>query len=342
VRQISSILSNHYADDPFFVARVKLTGWYLLVVVGLIGFFTYLTFDAREAAYFRVYSVVEGGGAEEQTVALQSQWEELNREFRLRVLVFDGILIVVFSWLAWKLSGKTLSSIQAMVEELDAFAGNVSHGLRTPLSTMRLGVDALSTSIPESNTTARKTVKLLAGEAEYMRRLIEGLLQLVRANKASLAQQFTQYDLAEVLLKEVDEVRPFAKAKSIQLKVKCPKKMMLWGNRDYMHQVVGVLVDNAVKYSPHKAQVKVTLHHDKSAVRLNVEDEGVGIAAAEQDKIFDRFYRSHLVREKTSMRGTGLGLAIAKRLVEVHGGDMGVKSRPGKGAHFWVSLPSSS
>jgi signal transduction histidine kinase len=113
--------------------------------------------------------------------------------------------------------------------------------------------------------------------------------------------------------------------------------VMVDGDRDRLAQVIGNLFSNAIKYSPAGGMIHVILQPSGDAVILAVQDEGMGIAADDQERVFDKFFRS--AEAASAIGGTGLGLAVAREIVETHGGSINVQSEPGEGSRFWIELP---
>ena len=109
------------------------------------------------------------------------------------------------------------------------------------------------------------------------------------------------------------------------------------GDRDRLAQVIGNLYSNAIKYSPAGGRIRVELRAANGSVSLAVEDQGMGIAPDDQERVFDKFFRS--AEAASTIGGTGLGLAVAREIVETHGGSIDVRSEPGEGSRFWIDLP---
>jgi two-component system sensor histidine kinase VicK len=112
------------------------------------------------------------------------------------------------------------------------------------------------------------------------------------------------------------------------------------GDRDRLAQVIGNLFSNAIKYSPAGGLISVQLRPQNGEVVLTVQDEGMGIAPDDQERVFDKFFRT--AEASSAIGGTGLGLAVAREIVETHGGSIKVESEPGEGSRFWIELPVGS
>lgn len=321
--------------SPFQQARWKLTLWYVGLWTLLIVGFTYLTLDAKRSTFVRVYRIVDSaqpGGKQVQEFA--DTFAEYNRRFQERLVLFDLFLFLGGAWIAYWLSGKTLQPIEAMVEEQSAFAADVSHGLRTPLTTINLELEAYSRSHLNTSKGTRSLLVSIQEEVFSMTYLVEGLLALVRTRTDPLRTPFLPVSLNEVVINAGKRMLPIAQAKGQELTVEAKVKVNVLGNAEHLLQVIVILIDNAIKYSGLKRQIKVKVVKQLSFAQVVVADNGIGIPKGELAHIFKRYYRG---KQKT--KGTGLGLAIAQKIVDAHGGTIRVKSIQGSGTTFTISLP---
>ena len=321
--------------DTFFHARVRLTGWYLVILISLIAGFTYLTFEAKESAYVRVYTVVSQYGEEQnKLVELQDKYLEFNRRFKERVLWLDAGLIFLGGFTAWWLAGKTLAPIKLVLDEKSAFAGNVSHGLRTPLASMLLQIEAYR--LKQKNLLPQTKVFLtdLAQEINHMKTIVEGVLALTRTG-AQQYQPKAKANLNQLFSRLKGEMVPLTRAKKQQLKIEIPKnEYWLKGDLDQWLQVMEILIDNAIKYTPVNGKIQVKAEIQIGLIKLIVADNGPGIQKEEQQKVFETYYRG---KQKAVIPGLGLGLAIAAKMAENNGGFLKLKDNRPKGTKFVVT-----
>ena len=145
--------------------------------------------------------------------------------------------------------------------------------------------------------------------------------------------------MALVVEKAAKRIKPLADKKKIGIKIDLEKDVRVRGDGEMLTDLVSILLDNAVKYSKQNKTVRVDLKESKNRVRVNVSDQGIGIAKHHLDHIFDRFYRVDSARSKLDDGGHGLGLSVAKKVVEQYGGKISVKSEVGKGSEFAIVLP---
>lgn len=324
---------------PLKIARLKLSLWYMLIVVVLLVIFTYLTLDAKQSAYIRVHRVLDTGAPESSQVEeFENTFEEFNQRFKQRLFVFDGVMLLVAAFLSYFLSGKTLEQIQRMMEEQEAFAADVSHGLRTPLATILMEIEATKRTtkrIPKDVTILLDSVK---EEVLHMKHVTEGLLSLVRTGSDPVRSEFRPVELDGLVKGVYEQMIPVARQKQQKMKLDQVDRVEVLGNEDQLKQVLLILVDNAIKYSGKGDEIRLSVAKQKSIAKLVVEDTGRGISKADLPSVFNRFYRSRKAK-KDKVKGTGLGLAIANKILEHHEGGMGVKSKERKGTSFTVTLP---
>jgi two-component system, OmpR family, sensor histidine kinase CiaH len=325
--------------SPFQLARIKLTGWYMLMFIGLIGVFTYLTLDAKKSTYVRVYQVIQTGQPSDspQLVEFKDKYAEFNRRFKERLIIFDCLLIGASGYLSYFLSGKTLKPIKEMLSEQQAFASDVSHSLRTPLTTIGLELEAYSRSHTNINQEMRSLLNSIQEEVFSMNQLVSGMLALVRSGTDSFKTKFAPLKIDDLLSSMSLKMKPLAKAKDQEIKLTSLKPLSILGNSDSLRQVLYILLDNAIKYSGSGSLIRIGMDKKIKSVNLWISDNGKGIPTRDLPHIFNRYYRAD---QKT--KGTGLGLAIAQKLITHHGGTIKVKSKIGVGTTFTIILPIGS
>jgi signal transduction histidine kinase len=221
----------------------------------------------------------------------------------------------------------------------DEFVALVSHELRTPLTSIR-GYLELIREGKAGRTTKRQDqfLEVMNRNSDRLLRLVSDLLFVAQAESGKVTLDFQALDLAEVTREAVDATRPLATKKAIALNVEAKKNLQLSADRARVVQLLDNLLSNAVKFTPEGGRVDVLVSAENGHAVLEVADSGIGIPRAEQDRLFERFYRASTATEQ-AVPGTGLGLAIAKAIVEAHGGRIGVESDEGTGSRFRVELP---
>jgi signal transduction histidine kinase len=224
-----------------------------------------------------------------------------------------------------------VDALQQRIERDSRFAADVSHELRSPLTTLVGSVDLLATRAHELSPTGREALRLVSEEIERMRRLLEDLIDLSRSDPAALAEA----DLRDVRLAEL--VRHVLRERRVE-----PAALQLGDGEQLVHgdpralaRVVGNLVDNAERHGG--GTVAVSIQPDDNWVLLTVEDAGPGIPPGERERVFERF--ATLPGARGSGSSSGLGLSLVRETVDAHGGAVWCTARPGGGTRFHVRLP---
>jgi signal transduction histidine kinase len=232
------------------------------------------------------------------------------------------------------------AAIQQLSRELDAaehqrdrLVDDVTHELRTPLAVMRGHVEGFRDGVI---TPDRVTLERLLGELHRLERLVDDL----RASAELAAGDLERAPIAleRTVADAVERHRLQAASVGVELTATIDGPMAVLGDADRLGQVLDNLVRNALAHAPRATQVRVTASGDGATARVEVTDEGPGISPAEQALVFERLYRADVARDRSG-GGAGIGLAIARRIVEAHGGQIGVLSDLGRGATFWFTLP---
>ena len=235
---------------------------------------------------------------------------------------------------------ETLSRLDAAFEQLRRFTADASHELRTPLTAMR-SVGEVALHRPLSTEGYREVIGSMLEEVDRLTRLVENLLLLTRAEAGRIPLTRASVDLRELVAGVSDGLRVLAEEKNQELTVELGAPVAVEGDATVLRQGMTNLLHNAIKFTPAKGAIRVTV---KSTVTgdavIEVQDSGPGIPAANQQRIFERFYRVDQARSRDT-GGTGLGLAIARWAVEASGGRIELESAAGQGALFRVVLPRS-
>jgi signal transduction histidine kinase len=221
----------------------------------------------------------------------------------------------------------------------DEFVALISHDLRTPLTSI---IGYLELTLDDANLTEaqRGYLNVVDRNAERLLHLVNDLLFVARLEAGQLDLIYKELDLAAVVRQSVAEALPRAAAGGIALTCEADDVPPMQADRGRIFQLLDNLVSNALKFTPSGGDVRVSLARMNGAVRLEVEDTGIGIASAEQEQLFERFFRATTASER-QIPGTGLGLYIARAIVDAHGGSIAVRSEPGEGTSICVDLPTA-
>lgn len=234
---------------------------------------------------------------------------------------------------------------QKQMEEMQKeFVANVSHELRTPITTIKSYVETLQDGASADPAMSERFLNVINNEADRMTHLIAELLDLSRIDSRRVKLQMEVLDLPLLLHENVQRNRILAEKKNqTMILERITESCFILGDEVRIGQVMRNLLSNAVKYSPENTEIRVGIQRDpeQNVVRVFVKDQGVGIEAKEQERIFERFYRVDKARSR-SMGGTGLGLAISREIMDMHNGRIWVESHPDEGASsgsiFWLEF----
>lgn len=253
---------------------------------------------------------------------------------------FSALALLLASLAGYFMAGKAIIPLKIAYERQQQFAADASHELRTPLSVVMSSVDVLQ---KEGEITSPFLLQVLADmkdEIKKMAKLVGDLLIVARSDSQEREIVKERFNLTLTAEQVIRNMQPLAEKKEIRLFFADKHFVELHADREYIEQLLLILIDNAVKYTPQGGMVTVKLaqEHTSGITRIAVQDTGVGIAKEEQARIFERFYRVDQARSRAS-GGTGLGLAIARGIVESHRGKLLLESAPGRGAVFTAVLP---
>lgn len=327
----------------FQSATVKLTGWYLLILMatsllfsGAIYQLTTMELGAR-LENFQNKLQVESVFMPRPLDALRTAEAAESQSHIIIVLLYANVLILLVGGvISYLLARRTLRPIEIAHEAQSRFTSDASHELRTPLASMKT---ELEVALRDPKTTKKDLELILRSnleEVEKLSKLSEMLLNLSRLDHDKLER--SAVDLADVTH---DVLSRFGRPKK-RIALSSSKQSIVEGNEAAIIELVMILVDNALKYSPEDSYVDITITRNNRFVTFVIQNTGAGIDPAKLPYIFDRFYRADTSRTKQSKQGFGLGLSLAKKIVELHNGELRVSSKPGAITTFTFSLPVSS
>ncbi|MEY4169349.1 MAG: hypothetical protein RLZ94_422 [Actinomycetota bacterium] len=280
-----------------------------------------------------IHASVERGGAQE-------------REIRVRRPPLGRGMLDLKATVAPLSAGIFVVLVEDLAEErrVDAvrrdFVANVSHELKTPVGALALLAEAILSSAEDQESVQRFAERMIV-ESSRLASLINDIIELSRLQGDDPLARAAVFEIDPVIAQAVDEVRPFADARGIELVVIGAPGAEMVGDRQQVLTALRNLVSNAVTYSPDHTRVAVAARTDSGMVEIDVKDQGIGIASHDLDRIFERFYRADPARSRAT-GGTGLGLSIVKHVCENHGGDVAVWSESGVGSTFTLRFPLSN
>jgi heavy metal sensor kinase len=231
-----------------------------------------------------------------------------------------------------------LERIESSVKRIRQFTANASHDLRTPLSLIRTHAE-LALRRTRTEAEYRESLSRILSVSEETTQLIESLLTLARFDAGAAHLHFTEMDLTPVLEKTAHQASVLAHSKGLSFSSHLSDEtLFVHGDSAALESLLLAVLDNAVKYTPAGGFVRLRASADSGEVVIEVEDAGVGIAAEDLPRIFDRFFRADQARSR-EVSGSGLGLSIARWIAETHKGRIEVESQVGAGSLFRITLP---
>jgi signal transduction histidine kinase len=234
-------------------------------------------------------------------------------------------------------------SADRMVEQVKSdFVAAVSHELRTPLTSIYgFAETLLRQDIPFREDERRTFIGFIASESERLTEIVDQLLNVARLDAGDLQVELGRIDVASVVSELVETVEESGVMNSHRFEIDLPDEpLAAEADPDKVRQIFNILVENALRYSPGGGTVTVGARRNDDRVEVRVADEGIGIPAAERERIFRKFYRAESAA-RDGAAGTGLGLFIAKELVTAMGGRIWVDSTEGEGSSFSFELPAA-
>jgi len=222
------------------------------------------------------------------------------------------------------------------------FVANVSHELRTPVAVIRANAETLLAGAKDDPQIAGKLIDGLHRNAERLARILADLLDLSRLDAGQYRLDIAQVPVRSVTEQSLTAVETQAQKRKVEIRVDIPDAIAVKADPKALDQILVNLIDNGVKYTQAEGHVWVMAReHGDDAVRIEVRDDGPGIADKHRARVFERFYRADPSRSREA-GGTGLGLSIVKHLVESMGGEVGVEPNAPRGSIFWLQLPRAT
>ena len=228
--------------------------------------------------------------------------------------------------------------LQRVEQSRQEFVSNVSHELKTPLSSIKVLTESLMFQEDVPVEIYKEFFEDINSEVDRLNSIISDLLTLVRLDQREIPLNIQEVNMGELLQGILKRLVPLAKKKSIDLIYESQREVLAEIDEVKLSLALTNLIENAIKYTPEGGRVNVSLQADLQDASIIVADTGIGIAKEEQSRIFERFYRTDKTRNRET-GGTGLGLAITYKTIVMHNGSIGVESEEGKGSIFTVQIP---
>lgn len=337
-------------------ARIKLTAWYLLIIMTVSVFFSVVIYQVLSQEVER-FAMMQRTRIErrlqDQVIITQLPPPNLHQQIAIldpdlvgetkqriffTLIFINGSIALLAGALGYVLSGKTLKPIALMLEEQHRFISDASHELRTPLTALKSNLEVTLRNTRLTSAEAKKTLRESLEDTGNLERLSDKLLVLSQLESRRHETHVASLSIPDVINRAVHAVAPLAQRKQVRI-VKNLKNITMEGDAHDIVDLCITLLDNAIKYSHEKGIVNIETTHTKKELCITVVDHGIGIPKKDLPHIFDRFFRADAARSTSKRNGYGLGLAIAKRIVESHHGTLAAESSVDNGSTFTVILP---
>lgn len=341
----------------FRSARLKLTLWYLLIIMLISLSFSFVIYRVQAKELDRVINNqrIRIEGRIHPGMVLRLSPDDLTKlqqaltgdpviineakdRLKLNLLIINLTILFGSALAGYFLAGRTPRPIQEMVLNQKRFISDASHELRTPITAIKTETEVNLFAKHLDLKSAKKTLISNLEELDKMESLINYFLSLSRYEDFQSNLEIEKLNLKTIIESAVQGLDNQAKSKKIELNCHLTD-VQIFGNKTSLIQLITILTDNAIKYSQPKSQIELILSTQNHLAVVKVRDQGNGIKASDLPYIFNRFYRADSSRSKDKISGFGLGLAIAKSIVSRHQGKISAESELGKGSTFSVTLP---
>jgi len=322
--QLLDVLNNAVSFEPLVVASLlKYLSWLFLLII-VLGTFTYFLFK-------------------EVTLPLQ---EMQYRALKFSRGIFSGRMP---DYRIQELNrfAKTMNKLGIKLEGLELmrkdFVANVSHELKTPITSIKGYVETILEGGAEDPEEAKRFLSVVKQQADRMNAIIEDLILISKLENetnaiSSIKEERLLFDLLACVKSQLQFM---AKQKNINLLIECPGDLLISCNPMLLEQALSNILDNAIKYCQEGSRVEVSVTSGAELIEVSVKDNGPGISSNHLPRIFERFYRVDKARSRFN-GGSGLGLSITKHIIYAHGGGIFVKSESGFGTEFTIELAKAA
>ncbi|TDY51215.1 phospho-acceptor domain-containing protein [Alicyclobacillus sacchari] len=308
------------------------------------AFFNY-AFEGEHYRIFYVQLPTQGGGSPYLATLLDdSQTVHVLSELQSVIILVGAFGVFGAALVGFILSDRMLQPIRRAWQRQLEFVADASHELRTPLAVIQSNLGIVMEHTDQSVEANLEWLNNAHGEARRLAKLVQDLLTLARSDSERMPIDRKPVNLRDLLLHIQDLYETIAEMKGIRLTVQANEPLVILGDRDRLHQLLVILLDNAVKFTDEGGEIELAATRSRNHVTLSVRDTGLGIAKEHLERVFDRFFTVDPSRSREqSSKGTGLGLSIARWVAEAHGGRIGIWSEGlGKGTTVRVELPVNS
>lgn len=291
-----------------------------------------------QGLYFRTFAFQQDGKIVQIVRDITAEEEMLNTLFLILVIGCSvGSLCAI--GIGFFLAGRALVPIQNSWEKQQQFVSDASHELRTPLAVIQSKTDVLFQSPSATIEEKAMDISKISKECRRLSKLVANLLLLARSDSNQIEMDKKTFEMDTLLEEIVDPYKELASYQEKEMILKVEHGISFMGDRERIHQMMVILLDNAMKYTNEGGHIQIDCTQMNSSIRIRVKDDGIGVKDEDIPKLFNRFYQGDKAR--STSEGAGLGLSIANWIVEKHYGKILVESRWGEGTCFEVILPKN-
>lgn len=326
----------------FESATLKLTGWYLLIIMVISLLFSILVYQSASSEIDTRLEQFERRLIFEPTFNTQNQIGNIRRlqteaaahNIFINLLYTNLVVLVCGGLVSYLTAKRMLEPLEKAHAAQERFVSDASHELRTPLAAMKT---ELEVAIKNPNLTEAEMKQLLESNLEEVDKLTKLSQTLLTLSKLEYDKLIYEHIVFNELVHTV--INKYDSTGRIELHEK-RNKITIDAHRSSIEELLTILIDNAFKYSPPNSKIIITITKRPSRVVFTIVNAGKGIDAKDLPHIFDRFYRADNARSRGEKTSFGLGLSLAKQIVELHDGDLTASSAPDQKTTFTISLPS--
>ncbi len=325
-------------------ARIKLTAWYLLIIMLVSVMFSMVIyrFIANEVDRFeyaqRLRIERRFKGTLSPIPASPELLQEIKHRVSLTLILVNSVIFTLSGGLGYLLAGRTLRPIKDMVDEQNRFISDASHELKTPLTSLKSAFEVYLRDNHKSLEDANSVISESISEVDKLQSLSESMLQLIQYQKPNGNIKPQKNSIKEILQESVHKVSRFAKRKRITINSD-QKDVEIMSDKYSLIDLFVIILDNAIKYGKAGNNIKIDVEKLDGYLAITVTNHGIGIDDKDLPHIFERFYRADVARSKNKEGGYGLGLSIAKKIVENHNGTILARNDRKSVTSFTVRLP---
>jgi signal transduction histidine kinase len=255
--------------------------------------------------------------------------ESSHKQFLNRLIIISSIIgaisLIVFFFISLIIAKKAIRPVEEAYNSQKRFIADASHELKTPLAIISTNIDLLNANENDTIKNQKKWIDYIAFQTNRMSKLVSNLLYLAKADNNEVLGEETEFNLSDIVMNQALNFEGILYENNLELNCDIKENILFKGNKEGFNQLIGILIDNAIKHSFKNTEIKISLKEDKQKIHLSVENTGENIPKEDLEKIFERFYRVDKSRAREK-GGYGLGLSIAKTIVSKYNGKIYAES----------------